>query len=206
VTLIAFNGCDPSGSGSPWNNTVLILVIAAVNWIDTNTNLPILIYPPVTPVALALMIVRAVSCLAKLSFCTPNTLLTKDLMRSIFYTSKGDTMEKIRINNIVLDLVPMGIKSSGNTRSFTVYASSAAEADTAFSDLTSVVHVLESGEETEYRDCVDVISITDHKDSTYTVEVSVNTTERKLMDLRKEIQATEDALNILLIDLLPTIM
>jgi len=93
-------------------------------------------------------------------------------------------MEKISINGQLLNLLPMGINPKGNTRSFHVYSSSASEVDEAFSNVSTVTHILESGEETEYRDCVEVVLVTNHKDGTYTVEVSVDATGRKVNDLQ----------------------
>ena len=94
-------------------------------------------------------------------------------------------MEKLKIGNTEFNLIPMGISEKEKSRSFTIEANSYAEVDQAFSDVSKITVILEDNSEAVYLDCVKVISIIDHKDGTYTVEVSTDAVERKITNLQE---------------------
>lgn len=99
-------------------------------------------------------------------------------------------MEKIKINNNEFELLPMGVDERNNKRILTISSPlNSLEIKEAFSDVSEVTMVLNDGQEITWLDGVRTLSITDHLDGTYTVEISTDIVERQLAELREEIKS-----------------
>jgi hypothetical protein len=100
-------------------------------------------------------------------------------------------MEKIRVNNNIFDLLPMGIVENGKSRSFTISTGLSNDAIlTAISDVSNIEYLSETGEVLQtYLDGVKAKSITNHLDGTYTIEISIDAVEMQLQDLQAQIDA-----------------
>ena len=100
-------------------------------------------------------------------------------------------MEKIKINNQLFDLVPMGINISEKSMSITISSALDYSAlETAFSDVSSIEHQSEAGELlATYLDGVAVKSISrDIESGTYTVVISTDAVAKAL---KVQAEATE---------------
>ena len=99
-------------------------------------------------------------------------------------------MEKIKVNNIEFELLPMGIDETNKKRSLKISSVlNSIEIENVFSDVSKVSLILEDGQETIWLDGVRALSITNHFDGTYTVEISIDAVERQIKDLQAQVLA-----------------
>ena len=101
-------------------------------------------------------------------------------------------MEKIKINEIEFELIPMGINSTDKIRSIEVYSNmSFSNIETAFADVSHIEYLTETGDVlATYLDGVGLKSITKNLDTgTYIVIISIDAVEAELRHLRAQVAA-----------------
>lgn len=109
--------------------------------------------------------------------------------------------EKIRIGAKVYGLAITGIKSKEKSRKFTIISDEEfSEVEAAFSDVSKIEELSEEDEILiTYMDCIRVKQITRNiEDGTYTVEISTDGLERKILDLQKSTDSAICELTILI--------
>lgn len=118
-------------------------------------------------------------------------------------------MEKIRLNEQIFNLAPMGIKTTEKKRSFTFTSElSFSEIETAFTNVSNIQYLSDIDEILAiYSDGVSVKSISkDVENRTYTVEISVDAVERKIETSEVQRKSLQEQIDEIMVVVVPELI